>query len=72
MKVSGVLIDSASYVSCKNDWNKMTVYLGQTQNFDEKCKIIFYYRMAEAGRIAADKLMDAGHQKIACIVFGKG
>ena len=67
-KVSGVLIDSASYVSCKRLEQK-TVYLGQTQNFDEKCKIIFYYRMAEAGRIAADKLMDAGHQKIACIVF---
>lgn len=69
-KVAGILIDSSDYIS-GGRLEKTTVYLGQTQNFDEKQKVTFFYRMSEAGKMAADRLMEEGHQKIACIVYEK-
>lgn len=65
-KVMGFLIDSQD---CLNDrkYEDMTVYLNQTKEFDERQKTTFYYRLSEAGKLAAEELIRAGHQKIACI-----
>lgn len=69
-KVSGILVDSPALIS-GGRLEKTTVYLGETQNFNEKQKVTFFYRMSEAGKMAAYRLMEAGHQKIACIVYEK-
>lgn len=66
-KVSGLLLDSSQWIPgtvCENT----TVYLGHSKSFDERQKSTFYYRLSEAGRLAAESLMDEGHQKIACII----
>lgn len=66
-KVSGLLIDSKEYVSGGKLKNTM-VYLNQTKEFDERQKATFYYRLSEAGKMAVERLMRSGHQKIACII----
>lgn len=67
-QVSGVIVDSAQKYSSSGLDNRV-VYLSQTKKFDEKQKTTFYYRLSEAGRLAADRLMEDGHQKIACITY---
>lgn len=66
-KTAGVLIDSSQWVTGSR-FENTSVYLGQTEEFDERQKTTFYYRLSEAGRMAAEHLMKAGHQKIACII----
>lgn len=67
-KISGILIDSEKLVPGRKLEN-MTVYLNQTKEFDEKQKATFYYRLSEAGKLAAERLMKDGHEKIACITL---
>lgn len=67
-KVSGILVDSEKLVTGKKLEDTM-VYLNQTKEFDEKQKVTFYYRLSEAGRLAAERLMRDGHEKIACITL---
>lgn len=66
-KVSGVLIDSRQWIT-DGRFENTSVYLGQTREFDDRQKNTFYYRLSDAGRVAAEYLMKAGHQKIACMV----
>ena len=66
-QVSGLIIDSEKKTDCGR-LEHATVYLSQTKEFDEKQQVTFYYRLSEAGRLAAERLMEEGHQKIACIV----
>lgn len=65
-QVSGLLIASAKWVPCKA-LEKTTVYLNRTQKFAQRQKAAFYYRLSDAGKIAAQRLIEEGHQKIACI-----
>lgn len=67
-KVSGLLIDSVKWI-LDNKLEHTSVYLNQTKEFDEKQKVTFYYRLSEAGRFAALRLMRGGHEKIACITL---
>lgn len=67
-KVSGLLIDSQKWIPT-NQLERTTVYLNHTKNFDERQKVTFYYRLSEAGRLAAEQLMQEGHEKIACITM---
>lgn len=67
-KVSGILIDSEKLMSGRK-FENATVYLNQTKKFDEKQKATFYYRLSEAGKMAAERLMQDGHEKIACITL---
>ncbi len=66
-QVSGLLIDSKNYIPTGR-LKEMTVYLTQTKEFAKEQKATFYYRLSEAGKMAAERLMQAGHQKIACII----
>lgn len=66
-RVSGVIIDSKKKYPCGKLENA-SIYLNETKEFDEKQKVTFYYRLSEAGRLASERLMKEGHQKIACIV----
>lgn len=68
--VSGLLIDSEDLVSDKK-LEHTTVYLCQTKEFDENQKATFYYSLSEAGRLAAERLMQDGHEKIACITLAE-
>ncbi len=43
------------------------MYISQTKEFDERQKMTFYYRLSDAGRLAAERLIEEGHQKIACV-----
>ena len=66
-QISGILIDSKRWVSCGR-LESTSIYLNQTKELDEKQKAAFYYSLSEAGRMATERLMEAGHQKIACII----
>ncbi|WP_417039424.1 PfkB family carbohydrate kinase [Clostridium porci] len=66
-KTEGLLIDSGKRIPGGALENAI-VYLNQTQKFDERQKAVFYYRLSEAGRLAVERLVEAGHQKIACII----
>lgn len=66
-KISGMLIDSAKWIPEKK-FENAAVYLNSTKEFDDREKAVFYYRLSEAGIMAAEKLIDAGHRKIACII----
>lgn len=66
-QVSGVMIDSEKKIPCGRLENA-AVYLNQTKEFDRHERVSFYYRLSEAGRMAAERLMKEGHHKIACIV----
>lgn len=67
-QVSGLIIDSEKKAECGR-LEGAVVYLSQTKEFDERQKITFYYRLSEAGRLAAERLMGEGHQKIACVTY---
>lgn len=67
-QVSGLIIDSEKKAECGR-LEGAVVYLSQTKEFDERQKITFYYRLSEAGRLAAERLMEEGHQKIACVTY---
>lgn len=69
-RVSGLIIDSNKYVSYKN-LDRLSIYINDTKNFEEKEKICFYYRLSVAGKLAVTTLMKYGHKKIACIVNKK-
>ncbi len=69
-QVSGLIIDSEKKVECGR-LEGAVVYLSQTKEFDERQKITFYYRLSEAGRLAAERLIREGHQKIACVTYKK-
>lgn len=66
-KVSGFLIDSKKVV-VEDEMQYATVYLNETKEFEESQKATFYYRLHEAGKLATEELLKAGHQKIACII----
>lgn len=66
-KVSGLLIDSREYFPI-GKLKDSAVYLNQTKEFDERQKATFYYRLSEAGKLAAERLIEEGHSKIACII----
>lgn len=70
-KVAGALLDSDVRIPL-GDLKDRTVFLSQS----EKCAIgqkgVFYYSMIEAGYLAAERLMQSGHQKIACITDTTG
>lgn len=65
--VSGLLLALPSWYST-GKLKRSTVYLGQTKEFDQRQEVTFYYRLSEAGRLAVRRLIDAGHDRIACIV----
>ena len=67
-KIAGILLDTNQCFT-ETKFENASVYICQTKGFDERQKATFYYRLSEAGRIAADRLIKAGHQKIACIVL---
>lgn len=69
-KVGGLLLDSSEWVT-GTKFENTSVYLCQTKDFDERQKATFYYRLSEAGKLAVERLVKAGHQKIACITFVK-
>lgn len=66
--VSGFLIDSREHLLCDKSKN-MTVYLNETKAFDERQRAAFYYNLADAGRVAVERLCEAGHRRIACMVL---
>lgn len=66
-QVSGVIIDSRKKIACGRLENA-AVYLNETKEFERSERVSFYYRLSEAGRLAAERLMKEGHHKIACIV----
>lgn len=65
-KVSGLLVDSTRQINGGRLGNAI-VYINETKEFDEKEKTVVYYRMSEASKMATEQLLNAGHQKIACI-----
>lgn len=69
-KVAGLILDSEKLVNTRK-LEDATVYLCQTKEFDERQKATFYYRLSEAGRLAAERLMREGHEKIACVTLKK-
>ena len=69
-QVSGLVIDSTEKFFCGR-LEDVTAYISQTKEFDERQKMTFYYRLSDAGRLAAERLIEEGHQKIACIVHQK-
>lgn len=68
--VPGILIDSPRAAS-QNQEDCKLVYLTDTSSFERWQKNTFYYRKYDAGRMAAAALLDAGHQKISCILSKK-
>lgn len=69
-QVSGLIIDSSKKFFCDR-LEEVTVYISQTREFDEHQKMTFYYCLSDAGKMAAERLIAEGHQKIACIVQQK-
>ncbi|MBU3874784.1 substrate-binding domain-containing protein [Faecalicatena sp. AGMB00832] len=69
-KIAGILVDSGQWMTGTR-FENASVYLGETKEFDERQKATFYYRLSEAGKLAAERLIQAGHQKIACIIYKK-
>ncbi|MCI9464128.1 MAG: substrate-binding domain-containing protein [Lachnospiraceae bacterium] len=65
-KVAGLLIDSTKWI-VGGKYEDVTVYLNETKEFDDHLKAVLYYRLSEAARLATERLLEAGHQKIACI-----
>lgn len=66
-QVSGVIIDSIKKVSC-GKLEDTALYISQTKDYEENQRTVFYYHLFDAGRLATTRLMQEGHQKIACIV----
>lgn len=69
-QVSGVMIDSEKKISCGR-LESTAVYLNQTKQFDRHERVSFYYRLSEAGRMAAERLMKEGHQKSPVLSAGR-
>lgn len=67
-KVAGFIVDSEKEISYRSSF-PMTVYLNQTQEFDERENAVFYYSLVDAGKMATEELLASGHQKIACIML---
>lgn len=65
-RVSGLMIDSVQKIHC-GKLDKAAVYFTQTKKFETNQGCTFYYSLTEAGRLAADRLIEEGHKKIACI-----
>lgn len=66
-RVSGLIIDSTKKFFA-GKLEDVTVYISQTKQFDEHQKVTFYYRLSDAGKLATERLIEEGHQKIACII----
>lgn len=66
-RVSGLIIDSKQNIYYKN-FDKLSVYINGTKNFEEKEKVCFYYRLFSASKLATEIFIKYGHKKIACIV----
>lgn len=69
-KIAGLILDSEKLINTRQ-LEDVTVYLCQTKEFDEHQKATFYYRLSEAGRMAAERLIREGHEKIACATLRK-
>lgn len=69
-KPAGILIVSGSYVNTGKLENH-TVYLSRIKDYDEHQRTTFYYSVAEAGRLAVERFLREGHQRIACIAEKK-
>ena len=65
--VIGVLVNAAFAVSRLPD-NCKAVYFTETEEFDQRQQNTFYFRKYEAGRLAAEALLEEGHMKIGCIL----
>lgn len=65
--VAGVLINGEAAVSRVPE-NCKIVYFTDTDEFDQRQQNTFYFRKHEAGRLAAEALLEAGHSKIGCIL----
>lgn len=66
-KISGLLLDAVRWTST-GKLEDATVYFSETKEFDDREKAVVYYRLSEAAYAAAGKLLEEGHQKIACII----
>lgn len=65
---SGVLVDSCEKVkNCRESCR--LVYFTADENYDSEIDNIFYFRKSEAGRIAAEHLIKAGHTDISCLLL---
>lgn len=65
-RVSGLLLDSTKHFrSVEQD--RRIVYINGTKNFDEQEKLVLYYRLSEASKMATKYLIEKGHQEIGCI-----
>ena len=64
---SFVLLPTHSQWIVGGKFEDVTVYLNETKEFDDHLKAVLYYRLSEAARLATERLLEAGHQKIACI-----
>jgi len=54
-KVSGLLLDSAKWVSV-GKLEDAVVYFGETEEFDEREKAVVYYKLSEAAGMAVERL----------------
>lgn len=66
-KAVGVILDAEAYYPAGKLENRI-VYLSQTEKFDERQPVSFYYCLSEAGKLAVEYMVKFGHQRIACIV----
>lgn len=65
--VAGILADSPRAVGCAQGDCRI-VYFSDTMTFDYRQENTFYYRKSEAGKLAVKRLLDAGHERIGCIL----
>lgn len=65
-RVSGLLLDSSKRITIGQS-DRQIVYINETKEFDEQEKMVLYYRLSEASKMAANQLIRAGHQEIGCI-----
>lgn len=63
----GILIDTVKRLSCKGK-EMAVVYLNETEVYDGGQSPVVRYFLSEAAKLAAERLLEAGHRKIACIV----
>lgn len=64
--VAGIIMDTAETTFYQNEYFK-TVYISDTDRFDESRKNIFYCERAEAGRQIARMLLEAGHRTVGAV-----
>lgn len=66
--VIGVLVNAAFAVSHLPE-NCKAVYFTETEEFDQRQQNTFYFQKYEAGRLAAEAVLEKGHTKAGCILL---